>query len=59
MGKGKGAPEQWVCVVRPGRIMFEMEGVNEVDARKALRLAAAKLPIKTRFATRFAEETAS
>src|SRR3954469_14333961 len=59
MGKGKGAPEQWVCVVRPGRIMFEMEGVNEGDARKALRLAAAKLPIKTRFATRFAEEKAS
>ena len=48
-----------VFVVRPGRIMFEMEGVNEVDARKALRLAAAKLPIKTRFATRFAEEKAS
>ena len=52
MGKGKGAPEQWVCVVRPGRIMFEMEGVNEVEARRALQLAAAKLPIKTRFATR-------
>ena len=59
MGKGKGAPEQWVCVVRPGRIMFEMEGVNEVEARKALRLAAAKLPIKTKFATRFGQETAS
>jgi large subunit ribosomal protein L16 len=59
MGKGKGAPEQWVCVVRPGRIMFEMEGVSEVDAREAMRLAAAKLPIKTRFATRFAEEKAS
>jgi large subunit ribosomal protein L16 len=59
MGKGKGAPEQWVCVVRPGRIMFEMEGVNEVDARRALQLAAAKLPIKTRFATRFAQEKAS
>jgi len=56
MGKGKGAPEQWVCVIRPGRIMFEMEGVPEGDARKAMRLAAAKLPIKTRFATRFAEE---
>ena len=40
MGKGKGAPEQWVCVVRPGRILFEMEGVNEVDARAAMRLAA-------------------
>jgi large subunit ribosomal protein L16 len=46
-------------VVRPGRILFEMEGVNEVDARKAMRLAAAKLPIKTKFATRFAEEQAS
>ena len=59
MGKGKGAPEQWVCVVRPGRILFEMEGVNETDARQAMRLAAAKLPIKTKFATRFAEEKAS
>jgi large subunit ribosomal protein L16 len=59
MGKGKGAPEEWVCVVRPGRILFEMEGVNETDARKAMRLAAAKLPIKTKFATRFAEEQAS
>ena len=53
MGKGKGAPEQWVCVVRPGRIMFEMEGVSETDARRAMQLAAAKLPIKTKFATRF------
>jgi large subunit ribosomal protein L16 len=59
MGKGKGAPERWVCVVRPGRILFEMEGVNETDAREAMRLAAAKLPIKTKFATRFAEEKAS
>src|SRR4026208_1907869 len=42
MGKGKGAPEQWVCVVRPGRIMFEMEGVTEVDARRAMQLAAAQ-----------------
>ncbi|HET9646197.1 MAG TPA: 50S ribosomal protein L16 [Burkholderiaceae bacterium] len=58
MGKGKGAPEQWVCVVRPGRIMFEMEGVTEQEAREALRLAAAKLPIRTKFATRFAEEKA-
>jgi large subunit ribosomal protein L16 len=58
MGKGKGAPEQWVCVVRPGRIMFEMEGVSEVEARKAMDLAAAKLPIKTKFATRFGQETA-
>ena len=45
MGKGKGAPEQWVCVVKPGRILFEMEGVAEVEARQAMRLAAAKLPI--------------
>ena len=59
MGKGKGAPEEWVCVVRPGRILFEMEGINEVDARKAMRLAAAKLPIKTKFAMRFEEEQAS
>ena len=58
MGKGKGAPEQWVCVVRPGRIMFEMEGVTEVEARKAMDLAAAKLPIKTKFATRFGQERA-
>ena len=59
MGKGKGAPEEWVCVVRPGRILFEMEGVSEADARKAMQLASAKLPIKTKFATRFAEEKAS
>ena len=59
MGKGKGAPEEWVCVVRPGKIMFEMEGVNETEARRAMQLAAAKLPIKTKFATRFAQEKAS
>jgi large subunit ribosomal protein L16 len=56
MGKGKGAPEQWVAVVKPGRILFEMEGVGQADAKAAMRLAAAKLPMKTRFATRFAEE---
>jgi large subunit ribosomal protein L16 len=56
MGKGKGAPDQWVCVVRPGRVLFEMEGVSEKDAREAMRLAAAKLPIMTKFATRFALE---
>jgi large subunit ribosomal protein L16 len=56
MGKGKGAPEQWVCVVRPGRVLFEMEGISEKDAREAMKLAAAKLPILTRFATRFAQE---
>jgi large subunit ribosomal protein L16 len=58
MGKGKGAPEQWVCVVRPGRILFEMEGVSEQDAKAAMRLAASKLPIATKFATRFAQEHA-
>ena len=56
MGKGKGAPEQWVCVVRPGKILFEMEGVSEKDAREAMKLAAAKVPIRTKFATRFAQE---
>ena len=59
MGKGKGGPEQWVCVVRPGRVMFEMEGVTEKDARRAMELAAAKLPIKTKFAIRFGQEHAS
>jgi large subunit ribosomal protein L16 len=56
MGKGKGAPEEWVCVIRPGRILFEMEGVSEVDARRAMQLASAKLPIKVKFATRFGQE---
>ena len=59
MGKGKGAPEGWVCVIKPGRILFEMNGVPAVEARRAFQLAAAKLPIHTRFATRFAEEKAS
>jgi large subunit ribosomal protein L16 len=59
MGKGKGAPEGWVAVIKPGRILFEMEGVPEVVARRAMQLAGAKLPIKTRFATRFAQETVS
>jgi large subunit ribosomal protein L16 len=59
MGKGKGAPEGWVVVVKPGRILFEMEGVSEAEARAAMRLASAKLPMKTRFATRFAEEKVS
>ena len=52
MGKGKGAPSQWVAVIRPGRILFEVAGVTKEEARKALRLAAAKLPIKTRFVER-------
>ena len=52
MGKGKGSPEAWVAVVRPGRILFEMEGVDEKTAREAMRLAAHNLPIKTKFVTR-------
>ena len=52
MGKGKGAPEYWVAVVKPGTIMFEFEGVSEDVAKEALRLAAQKLPIVTRFVTR-------
>jgi len=52
MGKGKGAPEQWVCVVRPGKIMFEMEGVPLETATEAMRLAAMKLPIRTKLITR-------
>jgi large subunit ribosomal protein L16 len=52
MGKGKGAPEGWVMVVKPGRILYEMEGVPETEAREALRLAAHKLSITTRFVTR-------
>ena len=52
MGKGKGAPEGWVMVVKPGRILYEMEGVTETEAREALRLAAHKLSIRTRFVMR-------
>ncbi len=52
MGKGKGAPEYWVAVVRPGRILFEIEGVTEPMAREAMRLASHKLPITTRFVVR-------
>ncbi|MBB5335765.1 50S ribosomal protein L16 [Pectinatus brassicae] len=52
MGKGKGAPEYWVAVVKPGRIMFEMGGVTEEVAKEAMRLAAHKLPIKTKFVKR-------
>ncbi len=52
MGKGKGSPEFWVARVKPGRIMFEMDGVSEVLARRAMELAAAKLPIKTKFVSR-------
>jgi large subunit ribosomal protein L16 len=52
MGKGKGAPEGWVAVVKPGRILYEMEGIPEAEAKEAMRLAAMKLPIATRFVTR-------
>ena len=52
MGKGKGAPEAWVAVVKPGRILFEMEGVSTPGAREALRLASHKLPLQTRFVVR-------
>ena len=52
MGKGKGAPEQWVAVIRPGKILLEMEGVDATMAREAMRLAAQKLPINTKFVMR-------
>ncbi len=52
MGKGKGAPEYWAAVVKPGRIMFEVEGVDMETAKEALRLAAQKLPVKTKFLVR-------
>jgi large subunit ribosomal protein L16 len=52
MGKGKGAPEYWVAVVKPGNILFELDGLPETIARESLRLAATKLPIRTRFITR-------
>lgn len=52
MGKGKGSPEYWACRVKPGKIMFEIDGVDEAIARDALTLAAAKLPVLTRFITR-------
>ena len=55
MGSGKGAPEYWVARVKPGRVLFEIDGVPVVVAREALTLAAAKLPIKTRFVERIAE----
>ncbi|MGE5801835.1 MAG: 50S ribosomal protein L16 [Gemmatimonadota bacterium] len=52
MGKGKGNPEGWVAVVKPGRIMFELEGIDEASARAALALASAKLPVKSKFVKR-------
>lgn len=56
MGKGKGAPEGWVSVIKPGRILFEMDGVAEQVAREAMRLAANKLPIQTKFVVRFGKQ---
>jgi large subunit ribosomal protein L16 len=52
MGKGKGAVDHWVCVVKPGRVLFEMAGIDEATAREALRLAGFKMPIKTKFIKR-------
>ena len=52
MGKGKGSPEYWMCRVKPGRIMFELDGVEPTIARRAFELASAKLPLKTKFVTR-------
>ena len=56
MGKGKGDPEYWVDVIRPGRILYELEGVPEEAAKEAMRLAAFKLPIRTRFVSRKSRE---
>lgn len=58
MGSGKGSPEYWVAVVKPGRIMFEMNGVSEEAAKEAMRLAAHKLPIKCKFISKQTENTA-
>ena len=55
-GKGKGSPEYWICRVKPGRIMFEVDGVSEEIAREAFTLASAKLPVKTKFIARAADE---
>lgn len=56
MGSGKGSPEHWVAVVKPGRMLFEVSGIREEAAREAMRLAAQKLPIQTRFVTKGGEE---
>ncbi len=56
MGKGKGDPDSWVDVIRPGKVLFEVEGVDETMAREAMRLAAHKLPVKTRFISREGRE---
>jgi large subunit ribosomal protein L16 len=55
MGSGKGSPEHWVAVIKPGRVMFELAGVSEPLAREAMRLAGMKLPVKTKFVTREVE----
>jgi large subunit ribosomal protein L16 len=52
MGKGKGAPESWVCVIKPGRVMFELEGIGKAAAMEAMKLGASKLPIRTRVVER-------
>ena len=52
MGKGKGAPESWVAVIKPGRVMFELEGISKIAAQAAMKLGASKLPIRTRFVER-------
>jgi large subunit ribosomal protein L16 len=52
MGSGKGSPEYWVAVVKPGRVMFEISGIDEATAREAIRLAGHKLPIKTKFVSK-------
>lgn len=57
MGKGKGNPEYWICRVHPGRVIFEVDGVSPVIARRALELAGAKLCLRTRFVARIGEET--
>ena len=55
MGKGKGSPEYWICRVKPGKIMFELDGVSEIAANEALTLAAAKLPMHTKVVKRLGE----
>ena len=59
MGSGKGSPEYWVAVVKPGRVLFEMNGVSREDAKEALRLASHKLPIKTKFIAKEDQQAAS
>jgi large subunit ribosomal protein L16 len=56
MGSGKGAPDHWVAVIKPGRVLYEIQGVDETLAREAMRLAAQKLPVKTKFVTRADQE---